>query len=149
MHTAPPAQSLQTGNMFTHHQKTVILDAPMPGSAAADSTGGAAAAAAAAAPATLDTLGTPQGSPHAGGAHQQHVHKHFGRRHKHGADGAGDGGGPAEQRRVIAFVGGLDLCDGRYDTPDHPLFDTIGPDGVHCDDFHQACVDSACRGACV
>jgi len=25
------------------------------------------------------------------------------------------------RRKIVAFVGGLDLCDGRYDTPHHPL----------------------------
>lgn len=45
------------------------------------------------------------------------------------------------RRRVIAFVGGLDLTDGRYDRHDHPMFETCGPGGPHCEDFHQACVD--------
>ncbi|KAF9590320.1 hypothetical protein IFM89_033738, partial [Coptis chinensis] len=40
-----------------------------------------------------------------------------------------------QQRRIISFVGGLDLCDGRYDTPSHSLFKTL--DTVHHDDFHQ------------
>jgi hypothetical protein len=26
---------------------------------------------------------------------------------------------------LTAFVGGLDLTDGRYDTPDHPLFSSL------------------------
>ncbi|KQK07276.1 hypothetical protein BRADI_2g34290v3 [Brachypodium distachyon] len=39
------------------------------------------------------------------------------------------------RRRVMSFVGGLDLCDGRYDTPFHSLFGTL--DGAHHDDFHQ------------
>ena len=32
-------------------------------------------------------------------------------------------GGP--RRRLVAFVGGLDLTGGRYDTPDHELFKTL------------------------
>jgi phospholipase D1/2 len=28
----------------------------------------------------------------------------------------------SNQRRLVAFQGGIDLCDGRYDTPSHPLF---------------------------
>eukprot|EP00891_Asterochloris_glomerata_P005063 jgi/Astpho2/5063/fgenesh1_pm.00071_%23_10_t len=28
-------------------------------------------------------------------------------------------------RQLIAFVGGIDLCDGRYDTPEHSLFKTL------------------------
>ncbi|XP_076908436.1 uncharacterized protein LOC143565326 [Bidens hawaiensis] len=39
------------------------------------------------------------------------------------------------RRRIQAFVGGLDLCDGRYDTPQHPLFRTSQT--VHADDFHN------------
>eukprot|EP00177_Eucheuma_denticulatum_P004874 GFKZ01008849.1.p1 GENE.GFKZ01008849.1~~GFKZ01008849.1.p1 ORF type:complete len:854 (-),score=136.54 GFKZ01008849.1:772-3333(-) len=42
------------------------------------------------------------------------------------------------RNRVEAFVGGLDLTDGRYDNPHHSLFRTL--DGVHSDpDFWQAC----------
>ncbi|XP_057525514.1 phospholipase D beta 1-like isoform X1 [Amaranthus tricolor] len=39
------------------------------------------------------------------------------------------------RRKIIAFVGGLDLCDGRYDTPEHTLFRTLQT--VHKDDYHQ------------
>ncbi|EFJ35104.1 hypothetical protein SELMODRAFT_165923 [Selaginella moellendorffii] len=65
-------KGFQIGTMFTHHQKTIIVDAP-------------------------------------GRSHQQ--------------------------RRVLSFVGGLDLCDGRYDTQFHSLFRTLGT--VHKEDFHQ------------
>ncbi|KAL5712222.1 phospholipase D [Ranunculus cassubicifolius] len=41
----------------------------------------------------------------------------------------------SHQRRVVSFIGGIDLCDGRYDTPAHSLFRTL--DTVHHDDFHQ------------
>ncbi|XP_074345635.1 phospholipase D alpha 1-like [Apium graveolens] len=41
----------------------------------------------------------------------------------------------SEKRRVVSFVGGIDLCDGRYDTPFHSLFRTL--DTAHHDDFHQ------------
>ncbi|KAK1358218.1 Phospholipase D [Heracleum sosnowskyi] len=41
----------------------------------------------------------------------------------------------SENRRVVSFVGGIDLCDGRYDTPFHSLFRTL--DTAHHDDFHQ------------
>ena len=44
-------------------------------------------------------------------------------------------GGGSEMRRIMSFVGGIDLCDGRYDTPFHSLFRTL--DTVHHDDFHQ------------
>ncbi|KAL3701172.1 hypothetical protein R1sor_019194 [Riccia sorocarpa] len=39
------------------------------------------------------------------------------------------------QRHVVSFVGGIDLCDGRYDTQHHSLFGTLN--GVHAQDFHQ------------
>ncbi|KAL3697599.1 hypothetical protein R1sor_011675 [Riccia sorocarpa] len=70
-------QSGQIGLMFTHHQKTIMVDAPVPG---------------------------------------------------------GDDHGP---RRIVSMVGGLDLCDGRYDTPSHPLFSSLKD--VHFDDFYQGC----------
>lgn len=38
-------------------------------------------------------------------------------------------------RRIVSFVGGIDLCDGRYDTQFHSLFRTL--DTAHHDDFHQ------------
>ncbi|KAL6845379.1 hypothetical protein ACP4OV_024874 [Aristida adscensionis] len=41
----------------------------------------------------------------------------------------------SQKRRIVSFVGGIDLCDGRYDTQYHSLFRTL--DTVHRDDFHQ------------
>lgn len=41
----------------------------------------------------------------------------------------------SNRRKIMAFVGGLDLCDGRYDTPDHPIFRTLQT--VHKDDYHN------------
>jgi phospholipase D1/2 len=38
-------------------------------------------------------------------------------------------------RKITAFIGGLDLCDGRYDTPEHRLF--RGLDTVFQDDYHN------------
>ncbi|XVF48087.1 hypothetical protein PTKIN_Ptkin03bG0163000 [Pterospermum kingtungense] len=54
-------------------------------------------------------------------------------------DGELPNGGP--KRRVVSFIGGIDLCDGRYDTPSHPIFRTSGT--VHPDDFHQPCFHDA------
>ncbi|KAH7316216.1 hypothetical protein KP509_21G083200 [Ceratopteris richardii] len=68
-------QEFQIGMMFTHHQKIVVVDAPLPGSSNDD------------------------------------------------------------ERRIVSFIGGIDLCDGRYDTPYHSLFRTL--DTVHKADFHQ------------
>ncbi|KAG7552825.1 Phospholipase D C-terminal [Arabidopsis thaliana x Arabidopsis arenosa] len=39
------------------------------------------------------------------------------------------------RRKIVAFVGGLDLCNGRFDTPKHPLFRTLKT--LHKDDFHN------------
>uniref|UniRef100_A0A7N0U1K2 Phospholipase D n=1 Tax=Kalanchoe fedtschenkoi TaxID=63787 RepID=A0A7N0U1K2_KALFE len=39
------------------------------------------------------------------------------------------------KRKITAFVGGLDLTKGRYDTPGHPLFRTLQT--VHKDDYHN------------
>ncbi|CAM8912190.1 unnamed protein product [Rhodiola kirilowii] len=38
-------------------------------------------------------------------------------------------------RRITSFIGGLDLCDGRYDTPKHRLFQDL--DTVYQGDFHN------------
>ena len=42
-----------------------------------------------------------------------------------------------QQRQLRAFMGGIDLCHGRYDSPRHSLFRTL--DTVHSDDFYQFC----------
>lgn len=39
-------------------------------------------------------------------------------------------------REIMSFVGGLDLCDGRYDTEKHSLFHTLNSES-HCFDFYQ------------
>ncbi|KAL8520376.1 hypothetical protein ACS0TY_011055 [Phlomoides rotata] len=39
------------------------------------------------------------------------------------------------RRKIISFVGGLDLCKGRYDTQKHQLFSTLQT--VHKEDFHN------------
>nr|XP_043630474.1 phospholipase D beta 1-like [Erigeron canadensis] len=39
------------------------------------------------------------------------------------------------KRRIMAFIGGLDLCTGRYDTPEHSLFNTLRT--LHKDDYHN------------
>lgn len=67
-------QDIQIAAMFTHHQKIIVVDSPLPGSG-------------------------------------------------------------SEERRILSFVGGIDLCDGRYDTQFHSLFRTLND--VHHDDFHQ------------
>ncbi|XP_041016446.1 phospholipase D alpha 1-like [Juglans microcarpa x Juglans regia] len=42
----------------------------------------------------------------------------------------------SQKRRIVSFIGGIDLCDGRYDTTEHPLFmSTL--ETIHHNDFHQ------------
>uniref|UniRef100_A0A1J3IA61 Phospholipase D n=1 Tax=Noccaea caerulescens TaxID=107243 RepID=A0A1J3IA61_NOCCA len=38
-------------------------------------------------------------------------------------------------RKVTAFIGGIDLCDGRYDTPEHRILNDL--ETVFKDDFHN------------
>jgi hypothetical protein len=49
-----------------------------------------------------------------------------------------------EKRRVMAFVGGLDITKGRYDTPEHPLYP---PDNRFDDDFRQVRLLKSCHSA--
>lgn len=44
-------------------------------------------------------------------------------------------------REPLAFVGGIDLTDGRWDNRKHPLFSTLDTD--HKDDFYNGCMPSA------
>ena len=46
--------------------------------------------------------------------------------------------GPEGARRVIAYLGGLDLASGRYDDHHHELFATLAT--AHADDFYQPSV---------
>merc|ERR1711962_719471 len=43
--------------------------------------------------------------------------------------------GDPKQRKLVAFIGGLDLTAGRYDSPEHPLFRTLVHE--HKDDFRN------------
>ncbi|EYU38375.1 hypothetical protein MIMGU_mgv1a0212841mg, partial [Erythranthe guttata] len=43
--------------------------------------------------------------------------------------------GHENNRKITVFLGGLDLCDGRYDTPDHRLYNDL--DTVFKDDYHN------------
>ncbi|KAL6643229.1 hypothetical protein ACP70R_021410 [Stipagrostis hirtigluma subsp. patula] len=51
-----------------------------------------------------------------------------------------DNGGSA-RRHIVSFVGGIDLCDGRYDTQSHSLFRTL--DAAHSKDFYQGNIEGA------
>ena len=47
------------------------------------------------------------------------------------------------KRRLVAFLGGLDITDGRYDTPLYPLFSTLRTH--HEGDFYQTCTLGATK----
>ncbi|RWR90170.1 C2 calcium-dependent membrane targeting [Cinnamomum micranthum f. kanehirae] len=47
-------------------------------------------------------------------------------------------------QKITAFIGGLDLCDGRYDTPEHRLFRDL--DTIFADDFHNPTFATHGRG---
>ncbi|KAI4314709.1 hypothetical protein L6164_027589 [Bauhinia variegata] len=51
--------------------------------------------------------------------------------------------GPGNNRKITAFLGGIDLCDGRYDTPEHRLLRDL--DTVFSDDFHQPTIGAGTR----
>jgi len=52
-------------------------------------------------------------------------------------------GGADDMRRIIAFVGGLDITDGRYDTPEFHLWSTISTRHANCNDFYNNCTPGA------
>jgi hypothetical protein len=133
-HIAPATQSAVRGNCFSHHQKTVIVDAPLdhPLASTADAAAGgqppgstpvAPAPAAPAAPAPLSRMASLMLQRSKSNA----VHARA----------------EVPTRRLLAFVGGLDLTNGRYDTHDHPLFATQQEGGPHEHDCYQACIDGA------
>ncbi|MED6188693.1 hypothetical protein PIB30_088255 [Stylosanthes scabra] len=43
----------------------------------------------------------------------------------------------SDQRRIVSFIGGIDLCSGRYNTLGHSLFRTLNLNAEHNKDFHQ------------
>lgn len=45
-------------------------------------------------------------------------------------------------REIISFIGGLDLCDGRYDTEQHSLFQSL-KNYSHANDFYQTSIAGA------
>lgn len=48
----------------------------------------------------------------------------------------------SRNREITSFLGGLDLCDGRYDTEEHSLFKTLNTES-HCFDFYQTSLQGA------
>ena len=46
-------------------------------------------------------------------------------------------GSDPDRRRVVAFIGGIDITDGRYDTPEFPLWRSINHE--HVGDFYNNC----------
>ncbi|KAK8472587.1 hypothetical protein PHAVU_002G248700 [Phaseolus vulgaris] len=54
--------------------------------------------------------------------------------------------GSGNNRKITAFIGGLDLCDGRYDTPEHRLFRDL--DTVFHNDFHNPSFQQLSSNSC-
>ncbi|KAL6511903.1 hypothetical protein OROGR_021500 [Orobanche gracilis] len=52
--------------------------------------------------------------------------------------------GQGNNRKITAFIGGLDLCDGRYDTPQHRLFRDL--DTIFHDDYHNPTIAPGTNG---
>ncbi|KAK7078978.1 hypothetical protein SK128_002386 [Halocaridina rubra] len=50
-----------------------------------------------------------------------------------------------DRRRVVAFAGGIDLTDGRWDVPEHPLFKTLPEQHQH-DFYNGVCQSSVSAG---
>ncbi|MED6213002.1 hypothetical protein PIB30_089062, partial [Stylosanthes scabra] len=50
-------------------------------------------------------------------------------------------GDKSNKRRIVSFIGGIDLCDGRYDTQSHSLFQTLAAE--HSKDFYQPSIDGS------
>ncbi|KZV27159.1 phospholipase D epsilon-like [Dorcoceras hygrometricum] len=48
----------------------------------------------------------------------------------------------SSNRDIKSFLGGFDLCDGRYDTEEHSLFRTLNTES-HCYDFYQTSLPGA------
>ncbi|KAK7261727.1 hypothetical protein RIF29_28045 [Crotalaria pallida] len=46
------------------------------------------------------------------------------------------------EREIMSFLGGVDLCDGRYDTEKHSLFHTLSKES-HYNDFYQTNIAGA------
>lgn len=51
--------------------------------------------------------------------------------------------GQGNHRKITAFIGGLDLCDGRYDTPEHRILRDLGT--VFQDDYHNPTFSSGTK----
>ncbi|KAL3845358.1 hypothetical protein ACJIZ3_002761 [Penstemon smallii] len=52
--------------------------------------------------------------------------------------------GHGNNRKITSFIGGLDLCDGRYDTPEHRLFRDLNT--VFDDDYHNPTFSPGTKG---
>ena len=52
----------------------------------------------------------------------------------------------SDKRRLVGFIGGVDLTDGRFDTPEFPLFRYQESHGCDGEDFYQGCTKGATAG---
>ncbi|MED6217523.1 hypothetical protein PIB30_018537 [Stylosanthes scabra] len=53
-----------------------------------------------------------------------------------------DNDGEDDEKELMSFLGGIDLCEGRYDTEQHSLFHTLIRES-HCYDFYQPNIGGA------
>ncbi|KAJ7966917.1 Phospholipase D [Quillaja saponaria] len=51
---------------------------------------------------------------------------------------------PGNNRKITSFIGGLDFCDGRYDTPQHRLFRDFGT--IYQNDYHNPTFSAGTKG---
>ena len=49
----------------------------------------------------------------------------------------------SNKRRLVGFIGGVDLTDGRFDTPEFPLFRYQESHGCDGEDFYQGCTNGS------
>jgi hypothetical protein len=144
-------QAFTRGTYFSHHQKLVVVDADRsalddddtPLQAQQASEGGAddAAAADAAAPTPSPPPRAMRRSMSVGATTGRAAAKAQERaRQQHALRVRG-------KRKLVAFVGGLDIADGRYDWPDHPLFGTDGELAVAAEAGLAACEIGSGGGA--
>ena len=52
----------------------------------------------------------------------------------------------SDARKVVSFIGGIDVCDGRFDDQRHSLFRTLKAE--HSRDFYQKCRRNFCFSSC-
>eukprot|EP00899_Mesostigma_viride_P010797 jgi/Mesvir1/19719/Mv24057-RA.1 len=104
-------KSQYLGGLFTHHQKTVVVDAPVDWE--------------------------PSHQPACFHQSELRLTPELEARRAADAQARASGAPFVGTRRLVSFVGGLDLSGGRWDTPTHTLFRSLGTH--HFADFRNKC----------